>query len=134
MTDYQEKAWDCLIKQDGETVLQLLTDYHGMKLLDEDFLDHLVDEGYLEPEEDEEPEDEEPEDEDYIIANSGPLGGMTSASICNGKWADGSRCKEFSMEEEAVKAIKADMTEQKYWPNVWFRDDHGGSTLYDMNS
>jgi hypothetical protein len=56
MLDYQERIeriWDCLVEQDGETVARLLTQYHGMQLLGEGFLKHLVDEGYLESEEEE---------------------------------------------------------------------------------
>jgi hypothetical protein len=132
MTDFQEKAWDCLVDQDGETVLRLLTDYHGMQLLDCGFYKYLVEEGYLE----EEPEagPEEPEDGDYIISDCGPLGSMIAVGIQNGKWTGGDQAKHFYTEEEAVKAIKADMAKQKYWPNVWRLDDHGGIELYDLES
>jgi hypothetical protein len=129
MTDYQEKAWNCLAGQDGETVLRLLTDYHGMQLLDEGFLEHLVDEGYLEEE-----EEERPEDCDYVISDCGCLGAGTRVTVLNSYWADDCRVKDFVSEEEAVKAIKEDMSEQNYWPNVWREDDHGGITLYAINN
>jgi hypothetical protein len=54
MADFQSRIWDCLIEQDGDTVAALLTKYHGMQLLNEGFLEYLIDEGYLEADEDEE--------------------------------------------------------------------------------
>jgi hypothetical protein len=50
MTSKQEEMWDCLAELDGETVMRLLTDYHGEQLLSEGLREHLVDEGYLEDE------------------------------------------------------------------------------------
>lgn len=47
MTDKQEKAWDCLIEQTGEQVARLLTGYHGMQLLTDEFYDYLIEEGYI---------------------------------------------------------------------------------------
>jgi hypothetical protein len=58
------QMWDCLAEQDGETVLRLFTDYYGLRLLDEGFREHLVQEGYLEEESDEELEEEPEEDSD----------------------------------------------------------------------
>jgi hypothetical protein len=54
MTEQQEKAWDVLVSLGSETMLQVLTDYHGLQLLDEGFLKHLADEGYIEEESEEE--------------------------------------------------------------------------------
>jgi hypothetical protein len=42
----------------GEKVLQYLTGWHGLQLLDKPFYDYLVDEGIL-PEEEEEEEEEQ---------------------------------------------------------------------------
>lgn len=47
MTEKQEKSWDCLIEQSGEQVARLLTNYHGMQLLTDEFYDYLIEEGYL---------------------------------------------------------------------------------------
>jgi hypothetical protein len=42
---------------------------------------------------------------------------------------DGKKLGEYSTEEEAEKAIKADMKKQNYFTNVWFQDDHGGFVI-----
>jgi hypothetical protein len=59
MKERQEKIWNVLVLTDSETVLQTLTGYHGMQLLDEGFAEYLVNEGIMEPEEEEEEEGEE---------------------------------------------------------------------------
>ena len=41
LDEIQLKIWDALIKQDGETVARLFTNYYGNQLLDEDFLEFL---------------------------------------------------------------------------------------------
>ena len=58
MTDKQNLMWELLCSLDGETVACLLTDWHGMQLLDDGFYGFLIDEGYLD-----EPETEGDEDE-----------------------------------------------------------------------
>lgn len=58
MTDKQNLMWELLCDHDGETVARLLTDWHGMQLLDDGFYGFLIDEGYLD-----EPETEGDEDE-----------------------------------------------------------------------
>ena len=50
MTEQQTKMWDVLSDLSGEEVLLVLTDWHGLQLLDEGFHGHLVDEGYIEEE------------------------------------------------------------------------------------
>lgn len=67
MTKNQDEMWDILVGLSGEDVLQLLTDWHGLQLLDEGFYGHMINEGYI----DEEPEDEDEEDEhiDKITKN-----------------------------------------------------------------
>lgn len=47
MLEKQGKAWDCLIEQSGEQVAMLLTGYHGMQLLTDEFYEYLIEEGYL---------------------------------------------------------------------------------------
>ena len=56
--DKQALMWDLLCSLDGETVARLLTDWHGMQLLDDGFYGFLIDEGYLD-----EPDTEGDEDE-----------------------------------------------------------------------
>jgi hypothetical protein len=77
MTNLQERAWDALVALDSETLLRLVTDYHGTQaLLKDGFLDFLVDEGVIESPDAEE-EDEEPKgsgDYDYAISDYGQLG------------------------------------------------------------
>ena len=46
--DYKHEAYDLLRDMTGEQVLQLLTDYHGMQLLDYGFMEFLNDEGIIE--------------------------------------------------------------------------------------
>jgi len=47
-------ARSALVDHESDIVLQLFTDYHGMQLLSDGFIDFLVDEGVLEPFEKEE--------------------------------------------------------------------------------
>ena len=56
MDSIQEKMWDALVAIDAESVARAFTDYHGNQLLDKGFYEFLCDEGYMEPDE---------EDEDY---------------------------------------------------------------------
>ena len=62
MTDQQTKMWDTLAELDGEEVLRVLTDWHGLQILDDGFFGHLVDEGYIEESEEEENEDDAAEE------------------------------------------------------------------------
>lgn len=61
MLSYQENCdpemliYNTLCECSGEEVARLITDYHGMCLLDQGFYKFLINEGYL-PEEDEEDE------------------------------------------------------------------------------
>lgn len=56
MDEKQSQMWDVLAGLDGETAARLLTDWHGLQLLDGGFYGHLVDEGYIDqPGENEEP-------------------------------------------------------------------------------
>jgi hypothetical protein len=57
MNEKQERIWETLVSLDSKTVLAVLTDYHGLQLLDEGFAGFLIDEGYLEEEEEEEEEE-----------------------------------------------------------------------------
>ena len=43
----------------GEQVCRLFTQYHGCQLLDDGFREHLIDEGYIEDEDEDEGEENE---------------------------------------------------------------------------
>lgn len=51
MDEKQKKMYDCLCGMSGEDVINTITDYHGLQILDSGFFDHLVEEGYLEADE-----------------------------------------------------------------------------------
>jgi hypothetical protein len=57
MAKFHDEVWDALVSLDSETLLRVITDYHGMQILDDGFANHLVDEGLMEPAEDDEDED-----------------------------------------------------------------------------
>lgn len=41
MNELQERIWDQLSELSGEEVLKILTDWHGLQLLDEDFAEFV---------------------------------------------------------------------------------------------
>jgi hypothetical protein len=128
----QYEVWDVLVSLDSETLLQTITDYHGMQILSEEgFIDSLVDKGLKIEDEDGDEEPEEPGEDDYIILDWGTLGSRTGVSVRSG-WSDGVKFKVFDTEEEAVKAIKLCMAAQQFYPLVWKQDDHGGITQYSI--
>lgn len=43
----QKEIWNALCELSGEEVLNLITDYHGCYLLNEDFKEFLEDEGVM---------------------------------------------------------------------------------------
>lgn len=53
MTDMQEMMWDALCEMSGENVARVFTNYYGNQLLSEEFHQFLVDEGYMESEDEE---------------------------------------------------------------------------------
>lgn len=53
MTDMQEMMWDALVGMSGEDVARAFTNFFGNQLLNEDFHQFLVDEGYMESEDEE---------------------------------------------------------------------------------
>lgn len=58
MTDIQEKMWDALCEMSGEDVARVFTNYFGNQLLNDDFHKYLIDEGWMEPEEEQEDDEE----------------------------------------------------------------------------
>ena len=65
-----------------------------------------------------EPEDE-PDDDDMFFQDAGHLGGQTKV-MCMRKTIG-----TFTEHEDAVKAAKAWMKKNNYYPNVWQVSDHG---------
>ena len=64
-----------LTELDGEEVLRVLTNWHGLQILDNGFYGHLVDEGYIEEPEEEEAEDDNCEAGTYDCGSC-PLDGV----------------------------------------------------------
>ena len=54
MTDTQEKMWDVLCEMSGEDVARVFTNYYGNQLLSDDFHQYLVDESWMEAEQEDE--------------------------------------------------------------------------------
>lgn len=46
-SDIQTEIYECLCKLSGEEVVNLMTDYHGLQLLNKEFKEFLEDEGVL---------------------------------------------------------------------------------------
>jgi len=86
--------------------------------------------------EDEEfPQDNEPQEGDYVISAEGNIGQWTQVGVVGGKHLG--TFKGSDQEDDASHAIRADMQRQKFWPQVWWHDDHGGytkRTLEDMKT
>ena len=53
MTDMQEMMWDVLCEMSGEDVARVFTNYYGNQVLSMDVHQFLVDEGYIENEDEE---------------------------------------------------------------------------------
>jgi outer membrane lipoprotein-sorting protein len=71
-------------------------------------------------------EDEGPSEDDIIISDSGSLGSKTSVS------AGGKNIGEFRSTEEAEKAIVDWINKNKWYPTIWYQDDHGGVDIYTL--
>jgi hypothetical protein len=71
-----------------------------------------------------EPDEQRPEPGDYIIHDAGPLGSLTAVLISEGK-----PFGTFPSFDSAMRAIRADMDKQQFWPNVWTCSDHGNMSL-----
>lgn len=71
-------------------------------------------------------EEERPSEDDIIIHDSGTLGSRTSVS------AGGKHIGEFKSNEEAEKAIVTWINQNKFYPGIWYQDDHGGVSPYTL--
>ena len=47
--DKRNRAIDALKEIDGDRICELFMNFHGMQLFSEDFIDFLIDEGVMEP-------------------------------------------------------------------------------------
>ncbi len=47
LDEIQTMIWEALVKENGETVARLFTNYYGNQLLDEDFLEFLKQEDII---------------------------------------------------------------------------------------
>lgn len=86
MDDRQEEMWDALCELSGEQVLRLMTDWHGLQLLDDEFRGFLIDEGVM-PED--EPDDELEDDFDSFCCKHTACNGCQLRSIkgdCEENW------------------------------------------------
>lgn len=106
------------LKKKKKTLKENSDNFLASKLSEDDFGDF------------EEPEDtipsmaEQPDEEDYVISNSGNLGGRTDVSIYGGK-----HLATFGDEEDAENFLRKRMDQESFYPKVWVMDDHGGYTL-----
>ena len=73
-------------------------------------------------------EEIEPSPGDYILSDSGPLGSKTSVSVHEEGFLD-----EFDTEEEAEAFIVDRMESERFWPSVWYVDDHGGIRPHNIS-
>jgi hypothetical protein len=64
MDEKQTKMYNALKDMGSEEMLDTILDYHGLQLLSEGFLEHLIDEGILDGPDDDEDEDEEEDEEE----------------------------------------------------------------------
>jgi hypothetical protein len=87
----------------------------------EDIVEEVAEEENVEPIED------EPVDGDFMLSDSGTLGGQTSVSEVGGRFIG-----EFNTLEEAEAAIKAKMEKDNWFPSIWYQDDHGGVMPYTL--
>ena len=62
---------------------------------------------------------DEPGEDSYILSDSRPLGSRTSVSY------EGKHFGEFPDEDSALDAIRANMEDEKFFPEVWKVSDHG---------
>ena len=70
-------------------------------------------------------EDQTPEDEDCYISPTGPLGSRYSIA-CGGKYL--CTVSDFN---DALSRVNDWQKKNKFWPNIWMVDDHGGSVCID---
>jgi len=115
---------------EGCTVLSIEEDSQGFvtcNLWEGDTLDQV--ESELTSDEEDEPEpDDEPCEGDYMLSNTGRLGGRTGVATHNGVILTVDRRRgSFASEDEALAAIREHANKVQFWPNVWRISDHGNA-------
>ena len=58
-------------------------------------------------------------EDSYLLADSGPLGSRTSVSY------EGKHFGEFPDDDSALDAIRENMEDENFYPEVWKVSDHG---------
>ncbi len=95
--------WDLLCDLEAETVLNLLTDWHGLQLLDDGFYDHLINEGYIdEPEPEIEEEYDEEEFEDFCAK-------YTACKGCPFEVVYRGECEDLFAEKQREKVAEVEL-------------------------
>jgi hypothetical protein len=69
---------------------------------------------------------DQPQSDDIFLTPSGSLGSKVSVS------ADGKFVGEYSGEDAAEVAIVNWINKNKFYPNIWWQDDHGGHSRYTL--
>lgn len=77
---------------------------------------------------DEYDDSDQPQSDDIFLSPSGRLGSKVSVS------ADGKFVGEYSDEDAAEVAVVNWINKHKFYPNIWWQDDHGGHTRYTLDS
>ncbi len=70
---------------------------------------------------------EDPQTDDIFLYPTGSLGSKVGVS------ADRKNIGVFNSEDEAEKAIVKWINKNKFYPNIWWRDDHGGYIRYGLD-
>lgn len=65
--------------------------------------------------------------EDYVMSDAGPLGSLTR--VMSGQRHIG----DFGEWDDAIEAIREDMKNENFFPNVWYINDHGNVDQVSMN-
>lgn len=126
MDEKQTKMWDTLAELDGEEVLRVLTDWHGLRLLDDGFYGHMVYEGYID-----EPDGEEEEtncEAGTYDCNTCPMSGGCSLQEAMETAVAADNFDDFC--DQFPKCRGCPMSEMDYRPckeEHWFiwRKEHG---------
>ena len=61
---------------------------------------------------------------DYVLSDTGALGSLTAVSEHEGNFLG-----VFVDHDEATTFVLQRMDRERFWPNVWYVDDHGGTAL-----
>lgn len=65
-----------------------------------------------------------PSEEDYVLTDTGNLGASTMVTSVGHPHSE-----TFSEYDDAIAYVRDRMKKERFYPNVWYMDDHGGLTL-----